>query len=47
MMIFAADEFFQAEFWLDTYYNTKTGKFQFVKTDDELEKFDFLLPVNN
>ena len=42
-----SEEFFTAEFWLDTYYDTRTGKFRFAKTDDELEKFDFLIPVSN
>ncbi len=27
------DPMFQGEFWLDTYYNTSTGKFHFTKSD--------------
>ena len=39
------EELFQHPFWLDTYYNSMTGKFHFAKSDDELDRFNFLVPM--
>ena len=40
-----SEDLFQHRFWLDTYYNPKTGKFHFAKSDDEVDKFNFLVPM--
>ena len=40
-----SEDMFYNRFWLDTYYNPVTGKFHFTKSDDEVGKFNFLVPM--
>ena len=36
---------FMEEFWLDTYYDTKTETFRFAKSNEDLANFNFIVPV--